>query len=113
MIAEQLQDLKTELREFPELAAALLLAIVIGVGFKMAVFCNAIGNEFHVHTSKGLSAAEQLQRLRMQSCSAELKPGFTVIIELRRHDVEMNVPLDGVGSLLDGVRTNVIDSLHG
>jgi hypothetical protein len=113
MIDDLLQDLKAGLREFPELAAAISLAIVIGVGFKMAVFRNAIGNEFQVHASKGLSATEQLQRLRAESCSAELKPGFTVIIELRRHDVELSVPLDGVRSLLDNVRTNVTNSIRG
>jgi hypothetical protein len=113
MTTELLQDLKAGLREFPELAAAIVLAIVIGVGFKMAVVRNAFGNEFQVHANKGLSAAERLQRLRAQSCSAELKPGFTVIIELRRYDVELSVPLDGVRSLLDDMRTNVTNSLHG
>lgn len=86
MIAEQLRDLKAELREFPELAAALLLAMVIGVGFKTAISRNAIGNEFQVHAGKWLSAIEQLHRSRTQSCSAELKQGFTGISESRRYD---------------------------
>jgi hypothetical protein len=113
MIAELLQDLKAEVQEFPEFAAAVLLTIVVGIGFNAAVFRNAIGDEFQVHASQGLSAIEQVEELRAHNCSAELKPGFTVVIGLRKYNVEMSVPLDGVRSLFNDIQTNVSNSLHG
>ena len=116
MIAELLQEVKTEFREFPELAAMALLALVVGIGLNTAVFSNATGDELQMRVSRGRSAAEQIEqmeRLRAHRCSEELKPGFTVIVELRRYSVELNVPLDGVRSLFDDAQTSIASSLHG
>lgn len=112
MMAEVLRDLKAELREFPEFAAVLVLAVIVGIGFNTAVFCNAIGNELQIHATQGQSAMEQMEMLRMRSCSEELKPGFTVIVELRKYSVELSVPLDGVRSLFNDIRANIAGSSH-
>ncbi|MEO6828848.1 MAG: hypothetical protein ABI164_03495 [Acidobacteriaceae bacterium] len=110
MIAELLQEVKTEFREFPELAAMVLLALVVGIGVNTAVFSNAVGSEVQVRASRGRSAAEQIEQmewLRAHHRLTELTPGLTVIVELRRYSVELNVPFDGVRSLFDDAQADV------
>jgi hypothetical protein len=112
MIAELVQDVKTELRELPWFAATVVLAVAVGIGLNVAVFYEADGDELRVTASRAQSIEEQVSRLRAHSCSRELKPGFTVLVGLRQYSVELSVPMAGVRSLFDDVRANVADAVR-
>jgi hypothetical protein len=107
MIAELLQDVRTDLREIPGFIAMVVLAIAAGIGFNMAAFYEADGDELRLSASRGQSIEEQMERLRLNSCSAEVKPGFTVIVGLRQYSVELSVPMAGARSLFCDMRTNI------
>ena len=107
MIAELLQDVKTEIAKFPWLSLLVALTIVAGIDFKMAIFSEADGNQLRMSTILGPSAEDQMNRLRMKRCSTGLTPGFTVIIGMRQYSMELSVPIDGVRSLLEDTRTDV------
>ena len=113
MIAELLQDVRTDLREIPGFVAMVVLAIAAGIGFNMAAFYEADGDELRLSASRGQSIEEQMDRLRLSSCSAELKPGFTVIVGVRQYSVELSVPVSGARSLFCNTRTNIACATHG
>jgi hypothetical protein len=107
MMAELLGDVKTEVRELPGVAAAVVLAIVVGVGCNAAFFWQADGEGLRVSASQGQSTADQVERLHAQSCSTEVTPGFTVIVGLHQYSVEVSVPVPGVRALFEDVQANV------
>jgi hypothetical protein len=107
MIAELLRDVKTEVRELPGVAAAVVLAVAVGVGCNVAFFCQADGNGLRVSASRGQSTADRVERLHARSCSTEVTPGFTVIAGLRQYSVELSVPAPGIHTLFEDVRANV------
>ncbi len=107
MMAELLRDVKTEAREMPGVVAAIVLAIAVGVGCNVAFFCEADGDGLRVRASRGQSTAEQVERLHARSCSANMTPGFTVIVGLRQYSVELSVPVPGMPALFEDVRANV------
>ncbi len=106
MIVELVRDVKTEVRESPGVAAAVVLAVAAGVGCNAAFFWQADGEELRLSASRGQSTADQVERLQAQNCS-ELTPGFTVIVGLHQYSVEVSVPVPGVQTLLEDVRANV------
>jgi hypothetical protein len=107
MMAELLRDVKTEAREMPGVAAAIVLAIVVGVGCNVAFFSEADGAGLRVSASREQSTSDQVERLRAESCLTGLTPGFTLILGLRQYSVEVSVPVPGVHALLEDVRANV------
>ena len=106
MMAELLRDVKTEARESPGVAAAVVLAVAAGVGCNAAFFWQADGEGLRLRASRGQSTADQVERLQAQTC-AELTPGFTVIVGLHQYSVEVSVPVPGLPTLLEDVRANV------
>ena len=111
MMAELLRDVKTEIRELPGVAAAVVLAVAVEVGCNVAFFCQADGDRLRVSASRGQSTADQVERLHARSCSMEVMPGFTVIVGLRQYSVEVSVPVPGVHALFEDVRANVAAAL--
>jgi len=107
MMADLLQDVKTDLREIPGFVALVVLVVAAGIGFNVAMFYAADGDELRLSASRGQSIEEQMDRLRLNSCSAERKPGFTVIVGLRQYSVELSVPVAGARSLFCDVRANI------
>jgi hypothetical protein len=107
MIAELLQEMKTEIREFPWLWVMVLLTIVAGIDFNLAIFGGADSNHLRLSASHGAAAEVQMNRFRMHPCSSELTPGFRVIVGLRRYSMELSVPVDGVRSLFKDARIDV------
>jgi hypothetical protein len=107
MIAELLRDVKADLREMPGVTIAVALAIAVGVGCNVAVFWQADGEGLRVSASREQSTEDQVKRLHAKTCSAELIPGFTVILGLRQYSVEVSVPVPGVRSLTEDVPANV------
>ena len=107
MMAELLRDVKTDVRESPGVAAAVVLAVAAGVGCNAAFFCQADGEGLRVSASRGQSIADQVERLHAQSCSTDVTPGFTVIVGLREYSVEVSVPVPAVHALFEDVRANV------
>jgi hypothetical protein len=107
MIAELLEDVKTELREFPWLWVMVVLTIVAGLDFNLAIFGGADGSHLRLSASHGAAAEVQMNRLRMQGCTTGQTPGFTVIVGLRRYSMELSVPVEGVRSLLEETRMDV------
>ena len=107
MMAELLRDVKTDVRESPGVAAAVVLAVAGGVGCNAAFFCQADGEGLRVSASRGESTADQVERLHAKSCSTEVMPGFTVIVGLRQYSVEVSVPMPGMHALFEDVRANV------
>jgi hypothetical protein len=107
MIAELLQEMKAEMREFPWLSLMVLLTIVAGIDFNLAIFGGADGSHLRLSASHGPAAEVQMNRVRMHGCSTGLTPGFTVIVGLRRYSMELSVPVDSVRSLLEDVRMDV------
>ena len=113
MITELLQDTKTGLREFPWFAALVILAIVVSAGFNMAILNQADGDHLQVRMNKELSAEEQVNQVRLNRCSEELKPGFTVIAGMRQYSMELSVPVAGVCSLFNDMQTDIATALCG
>jgi hypothetical protein len=107
MMAELLRDVKTEVRELPGVAAAIVLAVAVEVGCNVAFFCQADGEGLRVSASRGQSTADQVERLHVQSCSTEVTPGFTVIAGLRQYSVEVSVPVPDIRAMFEDVRANV------
>lgn len=107
MIAELLHEMKAEIREFPWLWAMVLLTIVAGIDFNLAIFGGADSSHLRFSASHGAAAEMQMDRFRMHSCSTGLTPGFTVIVGLRRYSMELSVPVNGVRSLLKHTRMDV------
>ena len=107
MMAELLRDVKADFRESPGVAAAVVLAVAVGVGCNAAFFCQADGEGLRVSASRGESTADQVERLHAKSCSTEVMPGFTVIVGLRQYSVELSVPVPNVRALFDEVQPNV------
>jgi 5-formaminoimidazole-4-carboxamide-1-beta-D-ribofuranosyl 5'-monophosphate synthetase len=101
MMAELVQDVKTELRELPWFAAMVVLAVAAGIGFNAAIFCEADGDEFRITANCAQVIEDHVSKLRAHSCSTDPKPGFTVVVGLRQYSVEFSVPVSGVRSLLD------------
>ncbi|HEV2708810.1 MAG TPA: hypothetical protein VGU67_01245 [Edaphobacter sp.] len=107
MIVELLEEMKTEIREFPWLWVMVLLTIVAGIDFNLAIFGGADSSHLQLSASHGAAAEVQMNRLRMQGCTTGQTPGFTVIVGLRRYSMELSVPVDGVRSLLEDTRMNI------
>ncbi|HMH11574.1 MAG TPA: hypothetical protein VK578_00570 [Edaphobacter sp.] len=107
MMAELLRDVKSEIQEMPGVAAAIVLAIAVGVGCNAAFFWQADGDALRVSASRGQSTADQVERLHAQRCSMEATPGFTVIVGLREYSVEVSVPVPSVHALFEDVHANV------
>jgi hypothetical protein len=98
MIAELVNDMKTDFREQPGVAVTLVLAVVMGAGFNAAVFCMADGDGLRLSANGGDPVENQINAMRSHVCSAEPKPGFTVIVGARQYSVKLSVPLPGVHS---------------
>ena len=98
MIAEMLNDIKADLREQPGVAVALVLAVVMSVGFNAAVFCMADGDGLRLSANGGEPVENQINAMRSHVCSAEPKPGITVIVGMRQYSVKLSVPLPAVHS---------------
>lgn len=107
MIGELLRDVKADLRELPGVAIAIVVAIAVGIGCNVAIFWQADGDGLRVSASQDQSAENQVEQFHAKSCSAELVPGFTVILGLRQYSVELSVPIPGVQVLAEDVRANV------
>jgi hypothetical protein len=98
MIAETVNDLKADFREQPGVAVALVLAVVMSVGFNAAVFSMADGDGLRLSANAVDSVEHQINVMRSHVCSAEPKPGFTVIVGTRQYSVKLSVPLPSVHS---------------
>jgi hypothetical protein len=110
MIAEIVNDVKADFREQPGFAAALILAVVMGVGFNAAFFCMADGDGLRLSANGGDPVENQINAMRLHVCSAEPKPGFTVIIGTRQYSVKLSVPLPSVNS--KAVHSDVASALR-
>ncbi len=113
MMTELIQEMKSELLESPGIAGLLALAIVVGFGCNAVVVGEADGSELRVTASKSQSIEDQANRLRWSACSAQLKPGFTILLGLQQYSVEVSVPLTGMRSLVQEVRSNVAETVRG
>jgi hypothetical protein len=107
MMAELLRDVKADLREMPGVPIAVALAIAVGVGCNAVVFWQADGEGLRVSASREQSTEDKVEQLHAKICSAELTPGFTVILGLRQYSVEVSVPVPVVRSLAGNVKANV------
>jgi len=107
MIAELLEEMKAEIREFPWLWVMVLLTIVASIDFNLAIFGGADSSHVQLSASHGAAAEVQMNRFRMHPCSTELTPGFRVIVGLQRYSMELSVPVDGVRSLFKDARIDV------
>jgi hypothetical protein len=112
MIAEMVNDMKADFREQPGFAAALILAVVMGVGFNAAVFFMADGDGLRLSANGSDPVENQINAMRSHVRSAEPKPGFTVIVGMRQYSVELSVPLSGMCSISKTVRSNVAEALR-
>jgi hypothetical protein len=107
MIAELLRDMKEDLRELPGVTIAIALAIMVGLGCNAEIFWHADGDGLRVSASREQSTSDQVERLHAKNCTAELTPGFTVLLGLRQYSVEVSVPIPVVRSFSEDVRANV------
>lgn len=113
MMAELLRDTRTGLREFPWSAALIVLAVVVDGGFNMAILNHPDGDRLQIRVNRQFSTKERVDQHRLNRCSQEPNPGFTIIAGLRQYSMELSVPVAGVRSLLDGARTDVAAGLCG
>ncbi len=112
MIAEMVNDMKADFREQPGFAAALILAVVMGVGFNAAVFFMADGDGLRLSANGGEPVENQINAMRSHVCSSEPKPGFTVIVGMRQYSMELSVPLPDMHSMSKTVRSNVAEVMR-
>lgn len=109
-----IEELRQFLRDMPGAAAALLVAVVLGVGAHAAIFYEADGEELHlianrsaVQVSDEIENVDPLTRMRARIHCPDKIPGFTLVVGLREYNVELSVPMAGFQSLFDGVRPEV------
>jgi hypothetical protein len=104
------------LREMPGFAAAVMIAIVIGIGAHAAVFYEADGEELRLIANRTVAhaadeSADPFIRMRSRIDCAEKVPGFTVIVGLSEYNVELSVPVMGVRSLFEEPHADVAQAL--
>jgi hypothetical protein len=114
MMMHAIEELRQFLREMPGATAALLVAVVLGVGAHAAIFYEADGEELRlianhsvVQVPNEIENADPLTRMRARIHCPEKIPGFTLIVGLREYNVELSVPVTGFQSLFENVRPEV------
>ena len=111
MMRVAIDELRQFLREMPGAAAALLVAVVLGVGAHAAIFYEADGDELRLianrsaaQVSNEIESVDPFARMRARVHCPEKIPGFTLIVGLREYNVELSVPVAGLPSLFENSR---------
>lgn len=114
MMRVAVEELRQFFRETPGAAAALLMAIVLGIGVHAAIFYEADGEDLRLianhsvgRMASEVEAADPFSRMRARIHCPDKVPGFTLIVGMREYNVELTVPIMGVRSLFDDARTDV------
>lgn len=118
MMRVAIEELRQFLREMPGAAAALLVAVVLGVGAHAAIFYEADGEELRLianrsaaQVSNEIENVDPFTRMRARIHCPEKIPGFTLIVGLREYNVELSVPVAGFQSLFEGARPEVATAM--
>ncbi|MBS1801133.1 MAG: hypothetical protein JSS95_15070 [Acidobacteria bacterium] len=108
MMRVAVEGLRQLFRETPGAGAALLVAIVLGIGVHAAIFYEADGEDLRLITNHSVGrmaneveAADPFSRMRARIHCPDKVPGFTVIVGLREYNVELSVPVAGLQSLFE------------
>jgi len=114
MVRVVIEEVRQFLREMPGAAAALLVAVVLGVGAHAAIFYEADGEELRLvanrsagQVSSEIESVDPFSRMRARIHCPEKVPGFTLIVGLHDYNVELSVPVVGMQSLFEDARADV------
>jgi hypothetical protein len=103
------------LRERSWAAAAVLFAVVFGMGLRASIFYQADGERVRVvadhQPARRGDVSRLLSRVEQNTLCSEKIPGFTVIVGLSEYSVELSVPVAGMRPMLDD--TNMKLAGHG
>jgi hypothetical protein len=119
MMRVAIEEIRQFLREMPGAAAALLIAVILGVGAHAAIFYEADGEDFRLVANRSTGRAtdevegvDPLSRMRSRIQCAEKIPGFTLIVGLSDYNVELTVPVTGMPSLFEDARADVARTMQ-
>jgi hypothetical protein len=100
------------LRERSWAVAAVLFAVVFGMGLRASIFYQADGERIrvvadHQPVRRG-DVSRLLSRVEQNTLCSEKIPGFTVIVGLSEYNVELSVPVPGMRSMLDDTHIKLV-----
>ncbi|MBS1822138.1 MAG: hypothetical protein JST61_09220 [Acidobacteria bacterium] len=111
MMRVAFEELRQLFRETPGAAAALLIAVVLGIGVHAALFYEADGEDLRLaanhsvaNVASEVEAADPFTRMRARIHCPDKVPGFTLIVGLREYNVELSVPVADFASLFERTR---------
>jgi hypothetical protein len=114
MLMTWIEEARQMLREMPWTAAALLVAIVFGMGAHASIFYEADGEHVRLVADRDSHAkstpAKLLTMVEQKTMCNEKIPGFTVVVGLSEYSVELSVPVEGMRSMLDEAQMKLADS---
>jgi len=114
MLMTCIEEARLMLREMPWTAAALLVAIVFGMGAHASIFYEADGDHVRVVADRDLHAkgtpAKLLTMVEQKTMCNEKIPGFIVVVGLSEYSVELSVPVEGMRSMLEETQMKLADS---
>jgi hypothetical protein len=112
-----IEDARQVLREMPLFAAAVLMMVALGMGVHAAVFYEADGESLRLVADKSEpSAADEandpMTRMRARLGCPEKIPGFTLVVGMSHYNLELSVPVRGMGTMFEDARSDVARTLE-
>jgi hypothetical protein len=112
-----IEDARQVLREMPLFAAAVLMMVALGLGVHAAVFYEADGESLRLVADKSEpSAADEandpMTRMRARLGCPEKIPGFTLVVGMSHYNLELSVPVRGMGTMFEDARSDVARTLE-
>jgi hypothetical protein len=101
----------------PLFAAAVLMMVALGMGVHAAVFYEADGESLRLVADKSEpSAADEandpMTRMRARLGCPEKIPGFTLVVGMSHYNLELSVPVRGMGTMFEDARSDVARTLE-
>lgn len=119
MLMILIEEARQMLRDMPWAAAAVLVAVVFGMGGHASIFYEADGDELRLVAAHNRAMQEDgampslLSRVEQKMMCGEKVPGFTVVVGLREYNVELSVPIEGMRSILQNAHLRLTNSFSG
>ena len=116
-----IEEARQVLREMPLFAAAVMVMVALGMGVHAAIFYEADGESLRLIADKsepndaaGMASErdDPMTRMRARLGCPEKIPGFTVVVGLSHYNLELSVPVRGMGTMFEDARSDVARTLE-
>jgi hypothetical protein len=113
-----IEEARQMLRDMPWAAAAVLVAVVFGMGGHASIFYEADGDELRLVADRngaiqegGPALPKLMTRVEQTTACGEKVAGFTVVVGLREYNIELSVPVEGMRSMLESAQMKLTGTL--